>query len=83
MPLLLMRSTMIEVIDEDFVTLARMQGFSERVVILRHAARNALLPVATAFALGIGYSVAWQCRGRDGLFLARPRAAARQGRAGA
>ena len=34
-----------------------MQGFSERVVILRHAARNALLPVATAFALGVGYSV--------------------------
>jgi peptide/nickel transport system permease protein len=57
LPLLLMRSTMIEVMDEDFVTLARMQGFSERVVILRHAARNALLPVATAFALGIGYSV--------------------------
>lgn len=57
LPLLLMRSTMLEVLDEDFVTLARMQGFSERVVILRHAARNALLPVATAFALGIGYSV--------------------------
>lgn len=57
LPLLLMRSTMMEVMDEDFVTLARMQGFSERVVILRHAARNALLPVATAFALGIGYSV--------------------------
>ena len=58
LPLLLMRSTMIEVMDEDFVTLARMQGFSERVVILRHAARNALLPVATAFAIGVGYSVA-------------------------
>lgn len=57
LPLLLMRSTMLEVMDEDFVTLARMQGFSEGVVILRHAARNALLPVATAFTLGIGYSV--------------------------
>lgn len=57
LPLLLMRSTMLEVMDEDFVTLARMQGYSEGVVVLRHAARNALLPVATAFALGIGYSV--------------------------
>ncbi len=58
LPLLLMRSTMIEVLDEDFVTMARMQGFSEWTVVIRHAARNALLPVATAFALGIGYAVA-------------------------
>jgi peptide/nickel transport system permease protein len=58
LPLLLMRSTMIEVLDEDFVTMARMQGFGEWTVVIRHAARNALLPVATAFALGIGYAVA-------------------------
>lgn len=57
LPVLLMRSTMLEVLNEDYVTLARMQGFSERTIMLRHAARNALLPVATAFALGIGYSV--------------------------
>ena len=57
LPVLLMRSTMLEVLNEDFVTLARMQGFSERTIMLRHAARNALLPVATAFTLGIGYSV--------------------------
>jgi peptide/nickel transport system permease protein len=58
LPLLLMRSTMLEVLDEDFVTMARMQGFSEWTVVIRHAARNALLPVVTAFALGIGYAVA-------------------------
>jgi peptide/nickel transport system permease protein len=57
LPVLLMRSTMLEVLNEDFVTLARMQGFAERTIMLRHAARNALLPVATAFTLGIGYSV--------------------------
>ncbi len=57
LPLLLMRSTMLEVLDEDFVTFARMQGFSEWSVVLRHAARNALLPVVTSFVLGIGYSV--------------------------
>jgi peptide/nickel transport system permease protein len=57
LPLLLMRSTMLEVLDEDFVTMARMKGFAESTVVLRHAARNALLPVATAFALGIGYSI--------------------------
>jgi peptide/nickel transport system permease protein len=58
LPLLLMRSTMLEVLDEDFVTMARMKGFSEWTVVIRHAARNALLPVVTAFALGIGYAVA-------------------------
>lgn len=57
LPVLLMRSTMLEVLEEDYVALARMQGFSERTIMLRHAARNALLPVATAFTLGIGYSV--------------------------
>jgi peptide/nickel transport system permease protein len=57
LPVLLMRSTMLDVLNEDFVTLARMQGFSETTIMLRHAARNALLPVATAFTLGIGYSV--------------------------
>jgi peptide/nickel transport system permease protein len=39
LPLLLMRSTMIEVLDEDFVTMARMQGFGEWTVVIRHAAR--------------------------------------------
>lgn len=57
LPVLLMRSTMLEVLNEDFVALARMQGFSETTIMLRHAARNALLPVATAFTLGIGYSI--------------------------
>jgi peptide/nickel transport system permease protein len=54
LPLLLMRSNMLEVMQEEFVTMARMKGLPEWRVILRHAARNALLPVATAFALGIG-----------------------------
>lgn len=57
LPLLLMRSTMLDVMQEEFVTLARMQGLPEWRIMLRHAARNALLPVATAFALGIGLSV--------------------------
>src|SRR5207247_2070941 len=35
----------------------RRRGLPERTVLLRHAARNALLPVVTAFALGIGYSI--------------------------
>jgi len=57
LPLLLMRSNMLDVLEEDFVTMARMKGISERAVVMRHAARNALLPVVTALALGIGYAI--------------------------
>lgn len=57
LPLLLMRSSMLDVMEEEFVVMARMKGFSERRILIRHAARNALLPVATAFALVIGYSL--------------------------
>lgn len=57
LPLLLMRSNMLEVMREEFVTMARMKGLPERSIMLRHAARNALLPLVTAFALGFGASV--------------------------
>ncbi|MBM3568091.1 MAG: ABC transporter permease [Alphaproteobacteria bacterium] len=57
LPLLLMRSTMLEVMHEDFVTMARMKGLSEWRIVIRHAARNALLPVVTAFALGLGLAM--------------------------
>jgi peptide/nickel transport system permease protein len=57
LPLLLMRSNMLDVMQEDYVTMARMKGLPERTIVLRHAARNALLPVVTAFTLGLGASV--------------------------
>ena len=57
LPMLLMRSNMLDVMQEDFITLARMKGISEWRIMLRHAARNALLPVVTAMALGIGYTI--------------------------
>jgi peptide/nickel transport system permease protein len=51
LPLLLMRSTMLDVMHEEFVTMARMKGLSEWRILFRHAARNALLPVLTAFTI--------------------------------
>lgn len=57
LPLLLMRSNMLDVMQEDFVMMARMKGLPEWVIVLKHAARNALLPVMTAFAIGIGQSI--------------------------
>lgn len=57
LPLLLMRSNMLEMLDEDFVVMARMKGLTERRIMLTHAARNALLPLVTALTIGVGYAV--------------------------
>jgi peptide/nickel transport system permease protein len=57
LPLLLMRATMLEVMNDEFVVMARMKGLSRWSIVMRHAARNALLPVVTAFALGLGASI--------------------------
>lgn len=57
LPLLLMRSNMLDVMKEDFVTMARIKGLSSTTVVLRHAARNALLPVMTSFAIAVGYQI--------------------------
>jgi peptide/nickel transport system permease protein len=55
--ILLMRSNMLEVMGEDYVTTAKAKGLTERAVIYRHAARNALLPVVTAIAISIGFII--------------------------
>jgi len=57
LPLLLMRSNMIEILQEEFITMSKMKGLGSRTIVLNHAARNAMLPVATAFALGIGSAI--------------------------
>jgi peptide/nickel transport system permease protein len=57
LPLLLMRATMLEVMSDEFIVMARMKGLSRWSIVMRHAARNALLPVVTAFALGLGASI--------------------------
>ncbi|MDO8784833.1 MAG: ABC transporter permease [Syntrophales bacterium] len=48
-----MRANMLEVIRQDYITTARAKGLSERVVIYRHALRNALLPVITILGLSV------------------------------
>ncbi len=49
-----MRSSMLEVIRQDYVTVARAKGLPERLVIYRHALRNALLPMITLIGLSVG-----------------------------
>ena len=48
------RSSMLNVMSADYVRTARAKGLSERVVVLKHALRNALIPVITLGALGFG-----------------------------
>jgi len=48
-----MRSTMLEVIGQDYITTARAKGLPERVVILKHAFRNALLPIITLLGFSL------------------------------
>jgi glutathione transport system permease protein len=49
------RGSLIEVLDQDFVRTARAKGLGERVVIWRHALRNALIPAITVAGLQLGY----------------------------
>ncbi|MDP3936872.1 MAG: ABC transporter permease [Deltaproteobacteria bacterium] len=48
-----MRSNMLEVVRQDYITTARAKGLTEEAVIYRHALRNALLPVVTILGLSI------------------------------
>jgi peptide/nickel transport system permease protein len=48
------RSSLLEVLGHDFVRTARAKGLTERTVVLRHATRNALLPVVTVIGLQLG-----------------------------
>lgn len=56
-PLLLMRNSMLEVISEDFIEVCRAKGLTERTIMFKHAARNALLPILTATAIAISFAV--------------------------
>ena len=50
-----MRSSTVEVLNEDYVRTARAKGLTERTVIIRHAVRNALLPVVTVIGFNIAF----------------------------
>jgi peptide/nickel transport system permease protein len=48
------RSSMLEVLNKDYVRTARAKGMGEAVVVLRHALRNAFLPIVTVLGLNLG-----------------------------
>jgi peptide/nickel transport system permease protein len=53
----IVRSSMLEVLDQTYIMMARSKGLSERVVIFRHAFRNAMLPVTTVAGMYLGFLV--------------------------
>lgn len=57
LPMLLMRNSVLETLDEDYIELARAKGLKEREVLFRHGVRNAILPVVTAAAVYIGLAL--------------------------
>jgi peptide/nickel transport system permease protein len=52
---LIMRSSLLDVLGEEYITLARAKGLREKAVLNRHAVRNALLPTVTLIALSFGF----------------------------
>ena len=53
----MMRSSILEVLQEDYIRTARAKGVIERVVVARHAMRNALLPVVTVIGLEFAFLI--------------------------
>jgi peptide/nickel transport system permease protein len=52
-----MRNNMIGVLSEDYITMAQAKGLSDRRVMLTYAARNAILPSLTGFAMSLGFVI--------------------------
>jgi peptide/nickel transport system permease protein len=55
-----MRNAMVNILGEDYITMAKAKGLSARRIMTHYAARNAILPVVTAVAMALGLAVAGQ-----------------------
>lgn len=58
--LITMRNNMINLLNEDFITMAKAKGLSQNRVIFNYAARNALLPTVTALSMALGTAIGGQ-----------------------
>ena len=56
--MLIMRSTMVDVLSEDYILTAKAKGLSTFQVLKDHALRNSMLPMVTIIALNLGFTVA-------------------------
>jgi peptide/nickel transport system permease protein len=53
----MMRSSMLEILRQDYMRTAWSKGLGERIVILRHALKNSLIPIVTLIGIGVGIVV--------------------------
>ncbi len=53
----LMRSSMLEILDTEYIKLARAKGLADEAVIMRHALKNALSPQLTSFGLTLAFAI--------------------------
>ena len=65
------RSSMLEVIRQDYIRTARSKGLNERVVIYKHALRNALIPIITLLGFWIPGPFLWCFNRRASVCMAR------------
>jgi len=56
--MLIMRSSVLEVLSEDYILTAKAKGMSQWQVLRKHALKNAMLPIVTLIALNLGFTVA-------------------------
>jgi peptide/nickel transport system permease protein len=54
------RSSILEVLGQDYVRTARGKGLSERMILYRHVLRNAMIPVVTVVSVQMAGLIAWQ-----------------------
>jgi peptide/nickel transport system permease protein len=59
-PMLIMRDNMLEVLGSDYIELAKAKGLKPRVIMFKHAARNALLGVVTLASIMVGFAIGGQ-----------------------
>ena len=51
------RSSLLEVLDQDYIRTARAKGLAERIVVVKHGLRNALIPIISLMGLDLGYVI--------------------------
>jgi peptide/nickel transport system permease protein len=66
-----MRASLLEVLSQDYIRTARAKGLAERVVLYKHALRNALIPIVTLVGLAIPGVLGGAVHHRDHLQLPR------------
>ena len=67
----LTRSSVLEIIRQDYVRSARAKGLAERAVIARHVLKNAVNPIVTVLGVQVGLPARRRHPDRDGVLVAR------------